>query len=131
MSKMSKEEIARFQGAAWALRMVEKDGLEATQKELDLRGIRHLPLACQKKDIREFEHYEKKNTLATVLLMSCMTLRDEFEFGTQRMNRFIEGFNKRTECIVDDFVHWKDFQKTIQEETGVYIPLPDEFMEGE
>ena len=35
MSKMSKEEIARFQGAAWALRMVEEKGLEAAQMTID------------------------------------------------------------------------------------------------
>ena len=74
MSKLSKEELARFQGAAWALRMVEEKGLEATQKDLEQRGIRRLPLACKKQDIREFEQYEKKNTLATVLMMTCMTL---------------------------------------------------------
>lgn len=128
MSKLSKEELARFQGAAWALRMVEEKGLEAAQKDLDQRGIRHLPLACQKKDIRAFEEYEKKNTLATVLMMTCMTLRDEYGFGFDRMNRFIRRFNTKTECLVDGYVNWKELQETIREETGILIPLPDEFM---
>ncbi len=128
MSKLSKEKLARFQGAAWALRMVEEKGLEAAQKDLDQRGIRHLPLACQKKDIRAFEEYEKKNTLATVLMMTCMTLRDEYGFGFDRMNRFIRRFNTKTECLVDGYVNWKELQETIREETGILIPLPDEFM---
>lgn len=128
MGKLSKEEMARFQGAAWALRMVEEKGLEATQKDLDQRGIRHLPLACNKNDIRKFEEYEKKNTLATVLMMTCMTLRDEYGFGFDRMNRFIRRFNTKTECLVDGYVNWKELQETIREETGILIPLPDEFM---
>ena len=70
MGKLSKEELARFEGAAWALRMVEEKGLEAAQKDLEQRGIRRLPLACKKQDIREFEQYEKKNTLATVLMIA-------------------------------------------------------------
>ena len=128
MGKLSKEEMARFQGAAWALRMVEEKGLEAAQKDLNQRGIRHLPLACNKQDIRKFEEYEKKNTLATVLMMTCMTLRDEYGFGFDRMNRFIRRFNTKTECLVDGYVNWKDLQQTIKDETGITIPLPDEFM---
>lgn len=128
MGKLSKEEMARFEGAAWALRMVEEKGLEAAQKDLEQRGIRRLPLACKKQDIREFEQYEKKNTLATVLMMTCMTLRDEYGFGFDRMNRFIRRFNTKTECLVDGYVNWKELQETIREETGILIPLPDEFM---
>ena len=129
MGKLSKEEMARFQGAAWALRMVEEKGLEAAQMDLEQRGIRNLPLACNKNDIRKFEEYEKKNTLATVLMMTCMTLRDEYGFGFDRMNRFIRRFNTKTECLVDGYVNWKELQETIREETGILIPLPDEFME--
>ena len=108
--------------------MVEKDGLEAAQKELDQRGIRKLPLACNKSDIRKFEDYEKKNTLATVLMMTCVTLRDEYGFGFDRMNRFIKRFNSKTECLVEEYVNWKDLQQTLLEETGILVPLPDEFM---
>lgn len=128
MGKLSKEELARFQGAAWALRMVEEKGLEETKKDLDRRGIRNLPLACNKNDIRKFEEYEKKNTLATVLMMACMTLHDEYGFGFDRMNRFIRRFNTKTECLVEGYVNWKDMQETIKQETGLIIPLPDEFM---
>lgn len=128
MGKLSKEEMARFQGAAWALRMVEEKGLEATQKDLEQRGIRHLPLACNKNDIRKFEEYEKRNTLATVLMMTCVTLRDEYGFGFDRMNRFIRRFNTKTECLVEDYVNWKDLQQTLLKETGILVPLPEEFM---
>lgn len=85
----------------------------------------------QKQDIREFEQYEKKNTLATVLMMTCMTLRDEYGFGFDRMNRFIRRFNTKTECLVDGYVNWKELQETIRTETGILIPLPEEFMEME
>ena len=128
MCKLSKEELARFQGAAWALRMGEEKGLEATQKDLEERGIRKLPLAVNKQDIRRFEEYEKRNTMATVLMMACVTLRDEYGFGFDRMNRFIRRFNTKTECLVEGFVNWKDLQQTILEETGILIPLSDEFM---
>ena len=131
MGKLSKEEAARFGGARWMVDYIKEHGIEAAEKELEMRGIRHMPLGLNKTDVKKFEEYEKKNTLSTVLIMSCMVLRDEFEFGTKRMNQFIRGFNRRTECILDDFVQWKDFKKLIEEETGIELPLPDEFMEGE
>ena len=61
-------------------------------------------------------------------MMTCMTLRDEYGFGYDRMNRFIHRFNLKTECLVDGYVNWKELQETIREETGILIPLPDEFM---
>lgn len=129
MGKLSKEEAARFGGARWMLDYIKEHGIEEAEKDLERRGIRRMPLGVNRTDLKKFEEYEKRNTMATVLLMSVMTLRDEFEFGTKRINTFINGFNRRTECIVDDFVHWKDYQKLIQEETGILIPLPEIFME--
>lgn len=61
-------------------------------------------------------------------MMACMTLHDEYGFGFDRMNRFINRFNSKTECLVEGYVNWKDMQETIKQESGLLIPLPDEFM---
>ena len=129
MSKLSKEELARFSGAEWMVRYIKEKGIEAAEKELEMRGIRGIPLAVKEGDLVRFSTREKKNTIATMILMACMTLRDEFGFGFDRMNRFIDRFNKKTECLVGKYVSWKDIQETIKEETGLLIPLPDEFLE--
>ena len=129
MSKLSKEELARFSGAEWMVRYIKEKGIEAAEKELEMRGIRGIPLAVKEGDLVRFSTREKKNTIATMILMACMTLRDEFGFGFDRMNRFIDRFNKKTECLVGKYVSWKDIQETIREETGLLIPLPDEFLE--
>lgn len=129
MSKLSKEELARFSGAEWMVRYVKEHGLEAAEKELEMRGVRGIPLAVKEGDLVRFSNREKKNTIATMILMACMTLRDEFGFGFDRMNRFIERFNTKTSCLVEGYVYWKDMQQTIAEETGILIPLPDEFLE--
>ena len=129
MGKLSKEELARFSGAEWMVRFIKEKGIEAAEKELEMRGVRGIPLAVKEGDLIRFSTREKKNTIATMILMACMTLRDEFGFGFDRMNRFIERFNKKTECLVGKYVSWKDIQETIREETGLLIPLPDEFLE--
>ena len=130
MGKLSKEEVARYSGANWMIDYTKKNGLEAAEQELQKRGARQIPLALNRPDLEHFEEYTKKNTIATVLMMAVMTLRDEFGFGTERINRFIERFNSKTSCLCEGYVYWKDMQDTIKEETGILIPLPDEFMEG-
>ena len=129
MSKLSKEETARFSGAAWMLRYAKEHGLEAAEKELDNRGIRYIPLAVKDSDLKRFSERDKRNTIATMIMMSAMVLRDEFGFGRDRMNKFIKRFNEKTACLVEGYTYWKDIQQTILEETGILIPLPDEFLE--
>ena len=129
MGKLSKEELARFSGAEWMVRYVKEKGLEAAEKELEMRGVRQIPLSVKEQDLKNFSEREKRNTIATVLMMSAMVLRDEFGFGRDRMNKFIERFNTKTSCLVEGYVYWKDMQQTIAEETGILIPLPDEFLE--
>ena len=129
MSKLSKEELARFSGAEWMVRYVKEHGLEEAEKELERRGVRHIPLGVKEQDLKNFSEREKRNTIATVLMMSAMVLRDEFGFGRDRMNKFIDRFNKKTSCLVEGYVYWKDMQQTFAEETGIFIPLPDEFLD--
>ena len=127
MGKLSKEEVARYSGANWLIEYAKKNGLEAAEKELEMRGARNIPLGVNKTDLHKFEVEEKRNTIATILLMACATLHDEYGFGYDRMNRFINRFNTKTECLVDKYVDWEDIQQTIQEETGLFIPLPQAF----
>ena len=129
MSKLSKEELARFSGAEWMVRYIKDKGIEAAEKELEKRGVRLIPLSVKEQDLKNFSEREKRNTIATVLMMSAMVLRDEFGFGRDRMNKFIDRFNKKTSCLVEGYVYWKDMQQTIAEETGIFIPLPDEFLD--
>lgn len=131
MGKLSKEESARYSGASWMLDKVKKDGIEAAEKELEWRGVKKIPLAVNKADLLKFQDYEKRNTIATVLLMACVTLRDEYGFGRDRMDRFVKRFNEKTSCLVGDYVDWIDLQKTIEEETGLHLPLPEEFRREE
>ena len=127
MGKLSQEEAARYGGAAWMVEYIKKNGIEAAEKELEMRGARNIPLGVNKTDLHKFEVEEKRNTIATILLMACATLHDEYGFGFDRMNRFIDRFNTKTECLVDKYVDWEDIQQTIKEETGLLIPLPQVF----
>lgn len=127
MSRLSKEELARYEGANWILEMVKSKGIDEAEKDLTMRGVRNIPLKVKESDLKKFEASEKANTIKSMLLISIYCMHDEFGFEKEEINRFIKLFNFRSECLVKEYVSWKDIQKTMAEETGILIPMPDEF----
>ena len=129
MGKLSKEELARYSGAGWAIRLAEAKGIEAAKEELKQRGVLNIPLGVKKTDLDQFCETEKTNTLVTVMMMTVVTLRDEFGFGAERIHRFIDRFNNKTKCLLADYVNWEELRDQLAEETGIRIELPEVFLE--
>lgn len=127
MSRLSKEEVARYQGANWLLDKVKAIGIEEAEKDLINRGARNIPLAIKDSDLRRFEQAEKANTIKSMLLISIYCIHDAYEFEEEEINKFVKLFNSRAECIVKNYVSWKDIQQTMAEETGIFVPMPDGF----
>lgn len=127
MSKLSKEELARYEGANWILDMVKEKGIEAAEQDLAMRNARNIPLKVKESDLHKFEASEKANTIKSMLLISIYCMHDEFGFENEELNRFIKLFNSRSASLVKEYVSWKDIQKTMKEETGIFIPMPDGF----
>lgn len=125
----NKEENARFAGAAWALEMCEKDGIEACRKELEYRGILHIPLRVTHSQIEEANNYVKRNLMCTMMILSVSTLCDEFDFDKDRVEQFMDRLTVKAKCLIGKYATWKDIKDTIEEEIGIKIPLPDEFLE--
>nr|DAP92563.1 MAG TPA: F420H2 dehydrogenase subunit [Caudoviricetes sp.] len=48
-----------------------------------------------------------------------MVLRDEFDFGQKRLERFCERFNLKTDALCDEEIIWDDLIQTLKEETGL------------
>lgn len=127
MSRLSKEELARYEGANWILEKVKAEGIEAAEKDLEMRGARNIPLKVKHSDLHKFEVSEKANTIKSMLLISIYCIHDAYDFDEKEINKFINLFNSRAECLVDKWVSWKDIQQTMAEETGIFIPMPDGF----
>lgn len=128
MGKLSKEEVARFSGANWALKLCEKDGIEACRKELEYRGVLEIPLSISKASLHEFENRVRMNILNTVLLLSVSVMLDEFEFDKDMLVRFIERFNGRSDCLDGDYVRWEEIQQSLQEDINLKLPLTEEIL---
>ena len=65
----------------------------------------------------------KLNTLDTVLILAAVTLRDAFEFGEKRIQRFVDKFNEKAECLMDDYCTWEDNIKVLEEETNIHLSI--------
>lgn len=65
----------------------------------------------------------KLNTLDTVLILAAVTLRDTFDFGQKRVQRFVDKFNEKAECIMEDYCTWEDNIKILEEETGIHLTI--------
>ncbi len=55
------------------------------------------------------------------LLMGIMALRDEFGFGTSRLQRFIDKVDDMFDSYNRDYISLKDLTETIENETGIKV----------
>lgn len=131
MAGLSKEEIARFSGAAWLLEFAKEHGLDEAEKEIERRGIRNMPLKLKDSDVDVFVQTERKNITNCLLIDAITVLADEFGFGKEMCNRFVDRFNLKASCLAEGYVNWKELRDSVSEELGIWISLPDELEEGE
>lgn len=95
MSKLSKEEIGRREGMAYAYTLVKEKGIEALEEDL----------------------------LTSFILLECLvTLRDYFGFGRQRALKFKDCFEKKCQLIAEDWTSWADQAWIVATELGIEFP---------
>lgn len=109
----------RMAGAAWILDIAQREGIDAAVKKLKSRTAEFVPLEVPREVIKEYEQRVKCNTIDSMCLLAAVTLRDEFDFGRVRLNRFLDRFNSKAECLADDDVSWEDMRQTMREECGI------------
>jgi len=129
MSKLSKEEQARFSGALWLLELAQSKGVKAAEDELSRRGIREMPLKLKDSDVDVFVNKERDNITKCLLIDTIATLHDEFDFNKDQCERFIERWNLKVSCLAEGYVRWKDLQQSVYEDLGIWIPLSKELDE--
>ena len=99
---------ARMAGAAWLMNVIKTQGMEAAEKELKVRGAMIVPLEVNQKQLTEAVYKIKLNTIDCNLIISCMVLRDEFDVGQKRLERFCERFNLKTDALCDEEIIWDE-----------------------
>jgi len=123
MGKLSKEEMWRREGMAYAYKVAKEKGVEGLAEEIKFRNICTLPLAITTKAIKEANEQIALNTLDTVTILACITLRDEFDFGKQRVQRFLDRFEAKAGCLADEYCTWDDNREVLKEELGLDLQV--------
>lgn len=101
-----------------AYEIVKKDGIEALEKDLEMRCIFDLPIKLNRHDL-----FKADEMITQFVLMECLiTLRDEFDFGAKRALRFKERFEKKCQLIVEDWTNWEEQAEIVYEELGIDFP---------
>lgn len=123
MAKYNKEEAARREGMAYALKVAKEKGIEELERDIKLRGATKLPLAIPKDAIDECLEKIKMNTIDTVMILAAATLHDEFGFGQTRVQRFLDRFDFKADCILENYCTWKDQINQIKEDLNITLQI--------
>lgn len=140
MAKIDKLEEARRSGIGYALYIIlkaQEDGASAEKaidklkEEMEFRNITKVPLGVTKEAIDEYTEKMRHYCVVTYKLMTILTLHDEFRMGRARLERFLERFDDKAECLTTPNcqVDWSDYQQIMDDECGIHIELPKEFLE--
>lgn len=113
----------RNEGMLYAYNYAKEHGLDALEKEIKFRRITNLPIPVDKKAVDEFILNVKNQTTDTFMVLLAATLHDEFGFGEKRVQRAIDRFNFKAECLGDEYVTWQDMIENIKEELNIQLSI--------
>lgn len=101
----------------------KKKGLEELQRVTRQRNLAGLRTLIDPRELDQDFRDATLQILDTVLIMSLIVLKDEFDFGTKRLDRFKKRFNDKTECLETGNVTWIDMIEQVREENNIKLDL--------
>lgn len=119
----NKEEQARMEGMAQALRIAKTKGIDGLEADLKMRNITGLPCAVSRAAMDECIMNIKYNVIDTFTILVAYTLHEKFGFGKTRLNRFIHDFNFQAECLDEDYFTWEDQIEILRQECGLDLSI--------
>lgn len=123
MSKLDQYTRGRTEGMEFALRLAKDKGIEELEKEVRFRNRTGISLNLTRQELAAGSQNIKNMTFDTMLAMSLMVLRDEFDFGKKRLERFKDRFTQKATSLADDYCTWLDIIDTIKDETGIDLEI--------
>lgn len=119
----NKEEQARMEGMAQALRIAKTKGIDGLEADLKMRNITGLPCAVSRAAMDECIMNIKYNVIDTFTILVAYTLHEKFGLGKTRLNRFIHDFNFQAECLDEDYCTWEDQIEILRQECGLDLSI--------
>ena len=111
----------RARGLELALDIVKKDGIEALEKEVQVRGRTGVNSPVSLKDLTVALPPLRRLIQEAYTVLVIETLHTELGFGPKRVNKFMERFYLKQECLVDGVVEWQDYIDAMYDEMGIQV----------
>lgn len=117
--KISKEEQARRDGMAYALKVAKEKGIDGLEDEIKRRGCSIAPCTISWKELDELKKNISDNAIVSITAMSAYVLRWKFGFGDKRINRFKDCVNDLADSIVRDYLTVDDILEELKNDYGI------------
>lgn len=129
MGKIDKEQKARMDGMAYALKIAKEKGIDGLENEIKARGILGVNLTVDSKTLRE--SYE---SMCTTLFQNMKTvflqvLIKELGFGEKRLKKINKAYEERTMELFEfdpygeHFVTFEDMARELKEKYHIDVEV--------
>lgn len=118
---MKDYQAGRARGMELALDIAKKDGIEALEKEVQIRGRTGVNSPVSLKDLTVALPPLRRLIQEAYTVLVIETLHTELGFGPKRVNKFMERFYLKQECLVDGVVEWQDYIDAMYDEMGIQV----------
>lgn len=116
----------RLDGMFYAYAKIKENGLDAFAEELQYRSKRGVQLVNTKRDQQKFEREIIDRVQDVAMIFAIAVLVDEFDFGSEEVNRFIDRLKLKSDCIEDKYLTWDEQKQIIKDELGIDIKFRSE-----
>ena len=116
-----KKSEGRLEGMFYAYAKIHENGIEEFAKELEYRSKRGVQLINTKKDQQRFEREIIDKLQDAIMIFAIAVLVDEFDFGKEEVDRFLDRLKVKSECISDKYLTWDEQKQIIKDEIGIDI----------
>jgi hypothetical protein len=123
MSKADDLAQGRMEGLEYAERIVQKDGLKGLQEEIKKRGYTGISINVSHKEMEQATAQMRNMMFDTVMAMSMGILHDEFGYGHDRLQRFIDKFQEGAELLAEGVITWEQIIENAEEVTGIPLTI--------
>lgn len=111
----------RLDGMYYAYAKIKENGIDEFAKELEYRSKRGVQLVNTKKDQQKFEREIIDRVQDVIMIFAIAVLADEFDFGSEEVNRFIDRLQLKSDCISGKYITWEEQQQILKDELGIDI----------
>ena len=91
----------RMQGMVYACRIVQEKGIDALVQDIKRRGVTKVDLYCTDKVLDDTWNGISENIFNNILITALYVLHNENKFGKDRLNKFLDAFQKATDILLD------------------------------